>query len=426
MTQPVRLRLANGLQLVHEHMPAMQSVAVELTFTPGARAEDDSSAGLTHFCEHMLFKGTRERDWRDISRIGNLHGGALNAVTTVDYVQLSTRVVAADLEEALSLMVEMAAESTFPEAEFERERGVILEEIAEYEDSPSDHCAELMTRALFHHQALGRPIIGFRETVGAFEARAADRFWASASAPRGAVLSLAGGFDPAAVEGIAERAAARLDGRPPDQGHSPAPGGTRAEALERGERGIGQGQFCVGFRGIPRTDPRRIPLLLLDSVLGEGMGSRLFNEVRERRGLAYSIGSSVATHAEGGYVMVYGSTTPEKLGEALSVCKAEIRRLAAEPVGPGELATAARMQQRIFMLHADHPASRCARNTLRAVHGEEFHPDAEVVARIMGTTADDVLSIAAGLFEPWNPVLSLVGPVSDREARDAFEALATP
>lgn len=404
-------------------MPALGSVAVELTFTPGARAEDDDTAGLTHFCEHMLFKGTHARDWRDISRIGNLHGGELNALTTVDFVQLTTRVIAEDLPEALELLVEMAADSSFPQAEFERERGVILEEIAEYEDTPSDFCAERMTRALFHRQALGRPVIGFRETVAAFDARGAGRFWQSASAPSGAVLSLAGGYDPARIEEIAARTVGRLPRAgsitPPP---SPA-GGPASRPLEHEERDIEQVQFCIGFHGIRRTDQRRIPLILLDAMLGGGMGSRLFNEVRERRGLAYSIGTSIATHSDGGYIMVYGSTTPENLPEALSVCRAEILRMAAEPVAPDELATAARMQQRLFLLHADHPSWRCARNTTRAVYGEEFHPDLDVVARILGTRPQDVQALAHDLFQPWSPVLSLVGPVPEATARRAFESL---
>lgn len=425
MPQPERLRLHNGVQFVHEHMPALGSVAVELTFTPGARAEDDRTAGLTHFCEHMLFKGTRGRDWRDISRIGNLHGGELNAYTTVDFVQLSTRVVREDLPEALELLVEMAAQSSFPAEEFERERAVILEEISEYEDTPSDYCAERMTRALFRHGALSRPVIGFRETVSAFDARDAAAYWAATSSPHGAVLSLAGGFDARSIEAIASRTVGSLPGTDLPA-PTPAQGGSaEASRLEHDERDIEQVQFCIGFQGIRRIDPRRIPLLLLDAILGGGAGSRLFNEVREKRGLAYSIGSSVATHAEGGYVMIYGSTTPDRLPEALTVCRAEILQLTDVPVGVDELATVARMQQRLFTLHADHPSSRCGRNTLRAVHAEEFHPDEDVVARILGTGPEEVRALASGLFRPWDPVLSLVGPVSEKEAAVAFELLRT-
>ncbi len=417
--------LQNGLRLLHEPMQQSASVGIELSFAPGSCSEDEAHSGLTHFCEHMVFKGTKKHHWRDIAKIGNLHGGELNAMTTLDLVQVTTRVIPDDFDESLELLVEMAAESTFPATEIERERQVILEEISEYEDNPSEVCAEACTRALFGSHALGRPVLGSRETVSKFTRDDLMEHWESLVTGGGATLSVSGGISQDKVEAAARSMTKKLPMPRNGRRHDSRPDGTTS-LLTFEERDIEQVHFCIGTRAYARKDPRRIPLMLLDTVLGAGMGSRLFNEVREKRGLAYSIGSTIGLFREGGYLMIYGSTSPETMVEAIKVCGEEIRRMASESVPDDELEVARRMQQRNFRLHADSVGARCARNTVRAIHGEPFLSDAETLISIARVTPDRIREVGVELVSKGSPLtLSVLGPVNSAAAREAAATLHT-
>lgn len=419
------ITLQNGLRLLHEPMPHASSVGIELSFTPGSCSENEAQSGLTHFCEHMIFKGTKKRNWEEIAKVGNLHGGELNAMTTLDLVQLTTRVIPDDLEDSLGLLVEMATESTFPPSEIERERQVILEEISEYEDNPSEVCAESCTRALFGSHALGRPVLGSRETVSKFTADDVVEHWESLVSGGGATLSVSGCISLERVESTARALTKKLPVQANGKRAESRPDGTTS-LLTFEERDIEQVHFCIGTRAYPRRDPRRIPLLLLDCVLGGGMGSRLFNEVREKRGLAYSIGSTTGLFREGGYLMIYGSTSPETMIEAVKVCGEEIRRMASESVPEEELEVARRMQQRNFRLHADSVGVRCARNTVRGIHGEPFLSDAETLISIARVTSDRIREVGVELVSKGSPLtLSVLGPVNSALAREAAATLHT-
>ncbi len=409
-----RRTLANGIRLVHEYRPDSTSVAIHAMVAAGSRHEAERDCGITHFIEHMLFKGTTRRDLFEIARLGNLFGGSINASTSHDSLRVTTRVVLEDLPAALGLVYELLLESEFPSEEVERERGVIIEEIAEYADSPEDLCYDNFLRQLWHPHPLGRPVLGTEETVGSLTRDRLKAEWERILAPQRLVLSFAGGI-PAddlfrMVEGI-------FGGVPESAGNGFAwePATGRGGCL-RVERDLEQIQFCMGVDAIARHDPRRHAFVLMDVILGGGMGSRLFNEVREKRGLAYTVGTSSALGFAEGSMTIYGSTTAEHIGEVLDLCRAEALRLAGEEPTAEDLDTARRMVVRSLLLSRENNNFLAARNADRELYGDEWLDDGEIVGRLHAVTAEQVREAAAMTFESREMTLSFVGPAAAQTA----------
>ncbi|MDX2176039.1 MAG: pitrilysin family protein [Candidatus Sumerlaeia bacterium] len=417
-------QLANGARIVVEPMPGRGVVAAFLCFDRGSRHEVAAQSGLTHFCEHLLFKGTGRHDWKTLSKRLNVLGGHANASTSLDHIMLENRFVAADLREGLSLMVEMAVESDFPKAEVERERTVILEEIAEYEDSPGDVAAESFTEALFGDHPLGRPVIGTRETVGGFARDEALGYWHRVATGPNTVLSLAGGLSFEEAVAIAEPLLAALPAGLAGAAAEPPPEPLAGLAHHQWDD-LEQVHFCFGVRAVRRVDPARFPVYLLDAILGSGMGSRLFNEVREKRGLVYSIGSSVYLGADTGTFCVSGSTSPANLGEVLEVCRAEIDHLMADGPTEEELATTKALLARGVVLYTERAAERAGLNLSRELYGEPHVTVEEAVARIERPSAEDVRAAAQALFGGRRPALSLAGEIDADTAARHVERLGS-
>lgn len=410
MSDIVTHRLANGVRLVLEPMAASRSVAINVSFGTGSRHERKEQAGLTHFCEHLVFKGTTRRDWKELARTMNVQGGRMNAFTSLDILQLHTRTVRADVEEALALMAEMVAESTFPEAEVERERGVILEEILEGEDTPEDVCFDAFSASLFGDHPVGRPVIGRRETVSAFSRDEALAFWRAISSGPNTQLSLAGDLDPFETIAWCERTFGVLD----SQNAAPS-AGEELPATAAGyapiDRDFEQVQFCFGLLAPSRKSPDKFASALLDTILGGGMGSRLFNEVRERRGLVYSIGSGTTALRDLGFMTVSGGTSAESLPEVLRVCREEMNKLAQDGPTAEELATAQKQLERSYLLSLESCLFRAGRNGIREFYDEPHISDEEYIASLYAVTAPQLRDLAARIWGETTPALGLVGPL---------------
>ena len=315
---PKRSELPSGAMVVSERMPELSSVAFGLYFPTGSRHETVENNGISHFIEHLVFKGTAKRDADEINREIDLLGGASNAYTTKESICFHARVLAEHLPRVVDFFGDMAT-GALPdgiESEVEREREVILQEISAVEDSPEDLVGDLVDRASFGEHALGLPIVGSARAVGSLalpEIRSHFRRHLVAS---DVVVAACGQVD---HDQLCALAVEHLDGLPTQAGPALSPAPVPAGATRCATRDFEQVQLCLSARGITRSDSRRTAADLLNAIVGEGFSSRLFREVRDRRGLAYTIYSSFASYLDTGSFNVYFGVSPERMREALDV-----------------------------------------------------------------------------------------------------------
>ncbi|MGF1573249.1 MAG: M16 family metallopeptidase [Sumerlaeia bacterium] len=407
--QMTRTVLDNGVVLLIDHRPTMSSVALNLTFNIGSRHEPAELSGITHFVEHMVFKGTKKRNLDAIARVINEQGGFFNASTGTDCMRLETRVVQQDVIEAVELMTDLAFKSIFPKREVERERGVILEEIAEYRDSPEDQCFDEWMNALWSPSSLGAPILGRTETIESITAAQLKDWLSRLLHPSQIIVSMAGNFTPAQLEFVV-KTYSKLKPKA-----DPLPQKGRAQGREQRiyfNRPLEQVQFCLGHEAHSRNHPNRLAAQVADIILGGGMGSRLFNEIREKRGLAYTIASTYYGMAEEGYFLVYGSTLPDKYHDVLSICQDECQKLGEEGPESEELRTAKQQFTRLILLSQDSPSTFAGRNSDREVYRSEHLSDEQLLQKIDQVNREDVMAAALEIFS--RPcAVTLVGPVEE-------------
>lgn len=403
--------LDNGFRIVLDPEKHTRLCSASLYLDTGSRHELDGQVGMTHFCEHLLFKGTNRSSWHQLAREMNLLGGNMNAWTSTDQVKLFCGVIDKDLPEALGLLAAMFLDSTFPADEVDRERGVILEEIAASEDNPEDLCFDRFTQALWLPHPAGRPILGGEEDVTRYQRGELLDFWRARLAPSRLLLSIAGRYDEKEVLATAERLFGHLTLEAPDlPGAEPIPGKHERMYLNRD---LEQINFCLGYCGPHRHMADRHAWVVYDTILGGGMGSRLFDEVRERRGLAYSIGSSISLVAGGGYVVVSGATRPEFAATALAVCQEQLRLLAEEGPTEQELATAKAMLERTHLLGAESLGLRASVNADVQLYGLDFLTTDELLRRLHGVGGEDIQRIGRRVLEFGPPAMCLVGPLDE-------------
>lgn len=422
MSRPTVLRLSNGIRVVAERVPWAHSVAFGLWLLRGSRHEGPRENGMTHFAEHLLFKGTRDRHWKDIARELNRLGGNFNACTSTDWVRLYGRVVSSDLPDAVRILCEMFVQSTFPPEEVDREREVIIEEIAEYEDTPEDVAFERFTGALFPAHPLGRPVIGTEDLVGGFKAGDLMNFWRGCLDPARLVISASGAVDIEDLAALLEKELGHLQAT----GIAPAPEPAVAGGHDvvRVDRDLEQVNFCLGMVGPSRRDPARIAWALYSTILGGGMGSRLFDEVREKRGLAYSIGSTV-TRLEGcGILSISGSTRPDTAGQALDVCMEQIHVLAEEGPRGEELHVARRQIECSALLEDESLYSRADMIGEREIYGMPHLTTEEFLASLNAVTAEQVHAVARHVRDYGAFAGAVVGPLAKARLDSAPRSLA--
>ncbi len=414
-------RLDNGLRVVMEPVSSAKSVSVSLWLGRGSRHESDACNGMTHFAEHLMFKGSKSYEWTQISRILNLLGGGFNAVTSTDWVKLYARVIRRDLEQTLEVISQMFLHSTFPEQEVARERSVILEEILQYDDIPDDLCFERFSQQLLLPHPIGRPVIGTEELVTGFTRDALMAYWEEILDPALMVLSVAGDFDEEETLRLADSLFGKLaSGRCAElAGMEPAPGHSGREFIDRD---IEQVNFCLGVTGPRRRQDERFAWALYDSILGGGMGSRLFDEIRERRGLAYSVGSNIATMHEAGYLAISGSTRPESAAEAMTIALQQIDDLATTGPRDDEMEMAKRQLERATYLAEESTSYRAVVNGERELYQVEHMALEETLRRLEAVTSEEVLAIGRQVKNFGPPALCVVGPLEDAKGLEELFA----
>ncbi|RSN67939.1 MULTISPECIES: M16 family metallopeptidase [Actinomadura] len=407
-----RTVLPGGLRVITERMPTVRSAAFGIWASVGSRDEEPADAGASHYLEHVLFKGTERRSALEISAAIDAVGGDLNAFTAKEYTCYYARVLDADLPLAVDVVSDMVAASVNRPEDVEAERGVILEEIHMRDDDPGDLVHDEFATALFGDTPLGRPILGTEESINALSRDRIHGYYRDRYVPQNLVVSVAGNVDHDRVVGlVAEAFAGRLTG-------DAAPAGPRLDgpAVTADPRTVvldkdtEQAHIILGGLGVPRTDDRRFALGVLNAALGGGMSSRLFQEVREKRGLAYSVYSYTAQYADSGIFGVYAGCQPSKAEEVLQICRDEVARagdLTAEELerGKGQLRGA-------MVLGLEDTGSRMSRIAKSELVYESLMPVDEVLARVEAVTLDDVRAVAADVLGA-PQALTVIGPVGD-------------
>ncbi len=411
--------LPGGLRVITESLPAVRSTAFGIWAGVGSRDEDHAHAGATHYLEHLLFKGTGRRTALEISAAMDAVGGELNAFTGKEYTCYYARVLDADLPLAIDVLSDMVTDSLITPKDVDAERGVILEEIAMNDDEPADTVHEAFTSQLFGDTPLGRPILGTVDSINAITRDQIAEHYQAWYTPDHLVISAAGSLDHDRVVAQAQQAF----GHVLYQAVTPAPPRLAAAPAARAagtgvrlvSRGIEQANLVLGCEGLRRTDGRRFALGVLNAALGGGMSSRLFQEVREKRGLAYSVYSFTSQHADTGIWGIYAGCLPAKADEVLSICQDEVAKVSSGGLTDAELARGKGQLRGSMVLGLEDPSSRMSRLGKSELVYPELEPVEEILASIEAVTHDDVRSVAADILSRPR-VLAVVGPFDDDAA----------
>jgi predicted Zn-dependent peptidase len=392
-------------------MPSVRSVAVGVFVGTGSRDETPEQAGLSHFLEHLLFKGTPTRSAREIAEAVDAVGGDMNAYTTKEYTSFYVRTLSRDLDLALDVLCDILRDPALRPDEVDAERQVILEELLMHLDEPADVAQERAAALLFPGHPLGRDVLGERDVVERVDVATIRSFFEEHYRPGNMVVAAAGDVaHEQVVAGVAERLAARKGGAPPRR----LPPSPPAAATEVSERDSEQAHLVVAVRAPERRAPERYALAVLDHVLGGGVSSRLFQEIREARGLAYSVGSERLAYADSGALVVSVGTAPERTGEVLRLVRQELDRLGDEGVSPRELEIAKGHLGADLLLSLEDSGARMARiGSSLLLHDEVLAVD-DVIERIEAVRLEDVASLAARVLRGPR-VLEVVGPFSGGE-----------
>jgi predicted Zn-dependent peptidase len=412
--------LPNGLRVVITPMPVTQAAAVAFFAGVGSRDETPASNGISHYIEHMLFKGTERRpEAALISEAIEGAGGSLNAFTTKELTCYWNNLPFERVETGIEIVADMVQRSLFEAEEIDRERTVVQQEIRRAHDTPGSYVGELLGYATYGDQPIGWPIAGSLETVEAMSRddmiAHVDRFYSAANS----VLAIAGNVDPDSVLEIAEREFDALPAGEPTEHHGAA--AERPEEYIRiDERPLEQTNLALSTLAIGRRDPDRYALDIMGTALGRGMSSRLFKEVRERRGLAYSVSSGSVRYRDIGNVTVSAGVTREHQEEALEVILAELRRLVDEPMPEAELQRTKDYAAGSFRLSLETPMALAQRTGNQLLNDGEIEPPDVTVRSLREVTAEDVQRVATRLFGESRYSLAVVGPSAPAERLDAI------
>ena len=417
-----RITEVDGLRVVTEHVPGVHSVSLGAWIGTGSRHETDASRGYAHFLEHLLFKGNERIDAEGISRFFDGIGTDANAATTREYTVVHARVLDRHVADSLGVFGEMAFAPALVAEDVDAEREVILEEIAMYEDSPSDVVHELADALVFADHPLGLPIVGTADSIAGARPEDVAAFHREHYQPSNIVVSAAGAVDhDAFVELVRSRMLAVRESSAAPEATAVASGapGRHVPVAEFRRKETEQTHIALVARGIRRDDDRRYALALLDTIFGNAPSSRLFLEVRERRGLAYSVYSFLSNHADAGQVGVYVGVRPDRTAAVLEVLRTELDRIVAEPPTAAEVELAKGHLEGRMLLSLESTTVRGNRLGASLVTEMPIEPLETTVERIRAVTADDLLELAREVYDPAGMSLAVVAEDLDEARRAA-------
>ena len=409
--------LDSGVRVVTERLPSVRSIALGFFVGTGSRHEPPSHGGVSHFLEHLLFKGTERFSSIEIDEIFDGMGAEINAGTGKETTSVYARFLDQHLDRAFDVISDMVLHPAYPDIDSERQ--VVIEEIAMYEDEPSDKVHDVLAEAVFGDHPLGRPIIGTAEVIGSVPVPEIAAYHDSRYVGSNMVVAAAGSVDHARVVELVERTCGGA--RPGDAYHDGSPPQLDGARVRFHGKETEQYHLCLGGPGIARGDDRRFALRVLDTLLGGASSSRLFQEVREKRGLAYAVYSYSSQFVDCGQVALYVGTRPDNVSEAMAVVGAELRRLQDEPIGNEELERAKENVKGRTVLSMESTSSRMNRLGGSLLTGVPLLTLDEMIAAVDAVTLDDVTALARALFDPER--LSAAGVGADE---DAFRTALAP
>jgi predicted Zn-dependent peptidase len=410
--------LESGVRVATETLPSVRSIAVGLWVRVGSRDEERDEAGISHFLEHMLFKGTEQLNAEQIAQVFDGFGADVNAATSKEATVLHAHFLDEHLEGAFRVMSDMFLRSTYTDLESERE--VVLEEIAMYEDEPQDKVHDVLSAAVFGEHPLGRPVIGRGEVIAGLTPGDVSSYHDRRYGPGAIVVSAAGNVEHEQIEELARRwmnpaaAGSAPNGRRPDAPADMAP------RVSFHSKETEQYHICLGGPGIARNDERRFALAILDAILGGSSSSRLFQEIREKRGLAYAVYSWSSQYTDTGQVGVYVGTREDNVAKALEVIGTELERVCNDPVGDDELSRAREHVKGRLALSMESTASRMNRLGRSLLMDTPLLTLDETIERLDAVDAGQLSALARELYPATQMSAAAIGR-DEARFREALE-----
>jgi len=405
----VREVLDNGLRLITETMPQVRSVTIGVWLTRGSRHDGAERSGIAHFVEHMLFKGTASRTAEGLAQEIDSIGGHLDAFTAKEYASYYIKVLDEHLPIAVDLLSDLVLNPALREEDVTREQKVVLEEIKMVEDTPDDLVHELFTQQFWEGHPLGRPILGSRETVEALTSGTLREFFAGAYVASNLVVAAAGNLEHGRVRELVARAFSRLaaTGAPAEDQPPRAFAGLSARAKD-----LEQSHIVMGTSAYPQRHEDRYVSYILNTVLGGSMSSRLFQNVREKRGLAYAVFSGLNAYRDAGALTIYAGCATGSIAQVVDLVVEELKGMKTAPVTPEELRRAKDHLKGSLMLSLENTASRMSHLARQEIYFERQFGLDETLEGIESVTSDDVMRVAAELFANGSLAATLLGPAS--------------
>ncbi len=402
-------QLSNGVSIVTERMPHVRSVAVGIWVSTGSRRETPEQNGISHFIEHMLFKGTTSRSAEEIAKSVDSIGGNLDAFTSRELVSFNTKVLGEHLPMAFDVLSDLVLNPQFRPADVEKEKGVILEEIKMDADSPESVAHEIFCRNFWKGHALGKPILGTKESIASFDSNTLRSYYERAYTPENIVITGAGNLDHDRLVDLCAKAfeGVQRDGRLPES----ATPDSHAEISLKSKRTLEQTHMCMGVPAYPMPHKMRFACYLLSAILGGGMSSRLFQNIREKQGLVYAVFSELNLYRDAGVLEIYAGFSPQSTRKVIDSIMAEFSQLKGEPVAAEELRRAKDHLKGSLMLSLESTSSRMANLARQHIFFNRFFSLDELLASIEGVSAEQVHQVANEFFDPQRIALTLLGPL---------------
>ena len=403
--------LPNGLRVVTEHIPYVKSASIGIFIGIGSRDESDLIRGISHFIEHMMFKGTPSRNARQIADEIESRGGQLNAFTDKEMTSYQIRALSEDAPLAIDILTDMLKNSLHDAEEMEREKRVVIEEIKMYEDSPEETVHDIFEQTMWQSHPLGKSIIGSEETVSSLSRENLTDYISTQYKPDRIILSAVGLVDHAEIVKLTEKAFENLKGTAPAR--TLAKPVSSSERKELSKRDIEQVHFCMGNAAYNKHEEERFTLSILNNVLGGNMSSRLFQEVREKRGLAYAIGSYPRSYQDGGHFCVYGGTSPETYEQVLELTKLEFAKVRKDGILEDELTKAKTQVRGALVLGLESMNARMNRYGEALLSYGRIMPIEEVLTKYEAITNNGIVEVAQSVLDEATLTLTAVGPFEE-------------
>jgi len=404
--------LKNGIRILTRKMPHTRSVSMGVWVNAGARDENPAENGLSHFIEHMIFKGTRQRSAYQIAKEFDAIGGHTNAFTTMENTCYHAKVMDTHTDTMVEILSDIFLNSVFDPREIEKERPVILQEIRMVDESPDEYVHLLSGKNFWGNNPLGRSILGSPENIIRFDADLIKTYFQRLYQPDRIVISIAGNV---AHSDIVDRVGPAFESIKPGNGIAERITPQSRSLVDLNDKDLEQVHICLGTLGLSITDPRRYAYSLLSTILGGNMSSRLFQEIREKRGLAYTVYSFIASHVDTGMFGIYLAVDPTRALEATDLVLNEIDKLGAEPVTAAELQGAIEYTKGSLLLASESNDNQMVRSAQNEIHFNRIISLPEIIKKIESVTTAEISELSKSLFENNKMSLTLLGPVKNKK-----------